>query len=99
MSLQTSRFHGQEVVNSFNIFIDTEKSSLVGDKTSQGDDVKIHFEGSTIEAKDGEIIKLSLLNFTMFNNTYMVNQNNGRFNLRGSDGTAFNQTLQIEPKN
>ena len=83
MSLQTSRFHGQEVVNSFNIFIDTEKSSLVGDKTSQGDDVKIHFEGSTIEAKDGEIIKLSLLNFTMFNNTYMVNQNNGRFNLRG----------------
>ena len=45
MALQTSRFQGQEVVNSFNIFIDTEKSSLVGDRTSQGDDVKIHFEG------------------------------------------------------
>ena len=99
MSLQTSRFQGQEVVNSFNIFIDTEKSSLVGDKTSQGDDVKIHFEGQTIEAKDGELIRISLLNFTMFNNTYMVNQNNGRFNLRGTDGTAFNKTLKIEPKN
>ena len=61
MSLQTSRFQGQEVV--------------------------------------GELIRISLLNFTMFNNTYMVNQNNGRFNLRGTDGTAFNKTLKIEPKN
>jgi hypothetical protein len=99
MSLQTSRFQGQEVVNSFNIFIDTEKSSLVGDRTSQGDDVKIHFEGQTIEAKDGELIRISLLNFTMFNNTYMVNQNNGRFNVRGTDGTAFNQTISIAHKN
>ena len=99
MALQTSRFQGQEIVNSFNIFIDTEKSSLVGDRTSQGDDVKIHFEGQTIEAKDGELIRLSLLNFTMFNNTYMVNQNNGRVNLRGTDGTAFNETITIEHKN
>ena len=99
MSLQTSRFQGQEIVNSFNIFIDTEKSSLVGDRTSQGDDVKIHFEGQTIEAKDGELIRISLLNFTMFNNTYMVNQNNGRFNVRGTDGTAFNQTVSIAHKN
>jgi len=99
MALQTSRFQGQEIVNSFNIFIDTEKSTLVGDRTSQGDDVKIHFEGQTIEAKDGELIRISLLNFTMFNNTYMVNQNNGRFNLRGSDGTAFNQTINIAYKN
>lgn len=99
MSLQTSRFQGQEVVNSFNIFIDTEKSSLVGDRTSQGDDTKIHFEGQTIEAKDGELIRISLLNFTMFNNTYMVNQNNGRFNIRGTDGTAFNETVSIAHKN
>jgi len=99
MALQTSRFQGQEIVNSFNIFIDTEKSTLVGDRTSQGDDVKIHFEGQTIEAKDGELIRISLLNFTMFNNTYMVNQNNGRFNLRGTDGTAFNKTLNIAYKN
>ena len=99
MSLQTSRFQGQEIVNSFNVFIDTEKSSLVGDRTSQGDDVKVHFEGQTIEAKDGELIRISLLDFTMFNNTYMVNQNNSRFNVRGTDGTAFNQTLSITHKN
>ena len=73
MSLQRSRFESQQVVNSFNIFIDSEKSSLVGDKQSEGDDVHIHFEGQTIESGDGENIRLSLLNFTMFNNTYMVN--------------------------
>ena len=29
----------------------------------------------------------------------MVNQNNGRFNVRGTDGTAFNQTISIAHKN
>ena len=99
MSLQTSRFQGQEIVNSFNIFIDSEKSSLVGDRTSEGDDVKIHFEGQTIEAKDGELIRISLLNFTMFNNTYMVNKNNGRINVVGTDGTPFSDTISLTPKN
>jgi hypothetical protein len=101
MSLQRSRFHGQEIVNSFNIFVDSEKSSLVGDQQSEGDDVHIHFEGQTIEAGDGENIRLSLLNFTMFNNTYMVNINNSRFNVRGSSGTslAFNNVVNIDRKN
>ena len=35
MSLQSSRYHGQEVVNSFNLFVDTEKSSVVGDGQSK----------------------------------------------------------------
>ena len=73
MSLQTSRFHGQEIVNSFNIFVDSEKASLVGDRQSKGDDIQIHFAGQSIVGNDGENIRLSLLNFTMFNNTYMVN--------------------------
>ena len=101
MALQRSRFHGQEVINSFNIFVDSEKSSLVGDKQSEGDDVHIHFEGQTIEAADGENIRLSLLNFTMFNNTYMVNINNSRFNVRGASGTApsFLDVVNIDRKN
>ena len=36
------RFSDQQVVNSFNLFIDTEKSSVIGDSASRGDDVKIH---------------------------------------------------------
>jgi len=101
MSLQRSRFEGQQVVNSFNIFIDSEKSSLVGDKQSEGDDVHIHFEGQTIEAGDGENIRLSLLNFTMFNNTYMVNINNSRFNVRGVSlsNPSFIDVVDIDRKN
>ena len=101
MSLQRSRFHGQEVVNSFNLFVDSEKSTLVGDKQSSGDDVHIHFEGQTIEAGDGENIRLSLLNFTMFNNTHMVNINNSRFNIRGASGTtsSFLDVVNIDRKN
>ena len=101
MSLQRSRFEGQQVVNSFNIFVDSEKSSLVGDRQSEGDDVHIHFEGQTIEAADGENIRLSLLNFTMFNNTYMVNVNNSQFIVRGVSGTnpTFDTTLNIDRKN
>lgn len=101
MSLQRSRFEGQQVVNSFNIFVDSEKSTLVGDKQSDGDDVHIHFEGQTIEAGDGENIRLSLLNFTMFNNTYMININNSRFNVRGASGTtpSFLDVVNIDRKN
>ena len=101
MSLQRSRFEVQQITNSFNIFIDSEKSSLVGDKQSKGDDVHIHFEGQTIEAGDGENIRLSLLNFTMFNNTYMININNSRFNVRGASGTnpTFLDVVNIDRKN
>ena len=101
MALQRSRFHGQEIVNSFNIFVDSEKSSLVGDRQSKGDDVHLHFEGNTLEAGDGENIRLSLLNFTMFNNIYMVNINNSRFNVRGASGTtpSFLDVVNIDRKN
>lgn len=101
MSIQSSRFHGQEVVNSFNIFVDSEKSSVVGDKQSKGDDIHIHFEGQTIEAGDGENIRLSLLNFTMFNNLYHININNSRFNVRGSSSAeaSFLNVVNIDRKN
>jgi hypothetical protein len=101
MALQRSRFHGQEIVNSFNIFVDSEKSSLVGDRQSKGDDLHLHFEGNTLEAGDGENIRLSLLNFTMFNNIYMININNSRFNVRGASGTtpSFLDVVNIDRKN
>ena len=76
MSLQSSRFEKADIVNSFNIFLDSEKASLVGDRQSEGDNVEIHFEGNSIEAHDGEILRLSLLNFTCYNNIYHVNGNN-----------------------
>lgn len=81
------RFSDQQVVNSFNLFIDTEKSSVIGDSASRGDDVKIHLEGSSIIANDGEMIRMTLTNFEMFNNLYNVDENNSRFETRCSTTT------------
>ena len=72
MSLQTARFEGEQVVNSFNLFIDSEKTNLLAHGNNKGDELDIHLEGNSVEAQDGEIIRLSLLNFNMFNNIYIV---------------------------
>ena len=45
----TPRFEGQQIVNSINLFVDTERASLVGDAQSKGDNVHYGFEGNTIE--------------------------------------------------
>ncbi len=102
MSIHNSRFQGQEIVNSFNMFIDTEKSSIVGDRQSKGDDVQIHFEGQSVVGGDGENIRLSLLNFNMFNNIYQINIHNSRFIVRGTasvqNGTGDFIELQAIPR-
>jgi hypothetical protein len=43
MSIHSSRFEKGDIVNSFNIFLDSEKASLVGDRVSEGDNVKLTF--------------------------------------------------------
>jgi hypothetical protein len=88
MSIHSSRFESQDVVNSFNIFLDSEKATLVGDTQSHGDHVKLHFEGNSIEANDGEIIRLSLLNFTMYNNVYHINANNNKVKIYAGGSTS-----------
>ena len=96
MSLQSSRFESQQIVNSFNIFCDTEKTDLYGKGNTKGDDITINFEGNTIEAGDGEIIRLSLTNFNMFNNIYNVNVNNSKFRVRvQSGGSTISDSIMI----
>jgi hypothetical protein len=75
---QSSRFEGQQVVNSINFFIDSERSSIVGDTQSKGDDIHNGFEGNTIECKDGEVIRLSLVDFHMPNNQYNIDARNSQ---------------------
>lgn len=79
-----SRFGGQSVVNSFNLFVDTERTNICGDHSSTGDDVNIHFEGSSIIANEGELIKLTLTNFSMYNNSYGVDVNNDKITTQSS---------------
>lgn len=88
MSLHNSRFQTQDIVNSFNLFLDSEKASLVGDQQSEGDKVRLHFEGNSIEANDGEILRLSLVNFTMYNNIYHINGNNNTLKLFAGGTTS-----------
>jgi hypothetical protein len=87
---QSSRFEGQQVVNSINFFVDSERSSVVGDTQSKGDDVHYGFEGNTIECKDGEVIRLSLVDFHMPNNQYNIDARNSQATLICSvNGTAM----------
>ena len=78
----TPRFEGQQTVNSFNLYIDSERSNIVGDKQSRGDNVHYNFEGNTVEARDGEIMKLSLVDFHMPNNFYNVEIKNSLARIR-----------------
>jgi hypothetical protein len=66
------RYEGQQTVNAFNLFIDSERSNIVGDKQSRGDNVHYNFEGNTVECRDGEVMRLSLVDFQMPNNFYNV---------------------------
>jgi hypothetical protein len=74
----TSRFEGQQIVNSINFFVDSERSAVVGDTQSKGDDLLLGFEGNTIECKDGEVIRLSLVDFHMPNNQYNIDARNSQ---------------------
>ena len=78
---QNSRFEGQQIVNSINLFVDSERSNIVGDTQSRGDNVHYAFEGNTIECKDGEVIRLSLVDFHMPNNQYNIDARNSQATL------------------
>jgi hypothetical protein len=89
-----ARFEGQQITNSINLFIDTERASIVGDKQSRGDNLHYGFEGNTIECKDGEVIRLSLVDFYMPNNQYTIDAKNSMATLKCTiNGTAMSAGL------
>jgi len=101
MSIQQSRFEGQQVLNAFNIFIDSEKGAKYGDNANKGDDYNMHFEGLNIEADAGSLIRLTLLDFTMMNNLYDIDHNNRRFTITGTGDSAvsFDEVINMPIKN
>ena len=85
-----ARFEGQQVINSLNFFVDSQRASIVGDKQSLGDNVHYGFEGNTIECKDGEVMRLSLVDFYMPNNQYNIDGKNSQATIICSiGGTAM----------
>lgn len=100
MSLQKSRYESQSIVNSYNLFIDSGKAAVVGDGQSTGDNYLVHLGDNAIMAEDGEIIRMSLVNFNMFNNIYMVNLNNCKFRVTSDIGGTVRATeVNIPRKN
>jgi hypothetical protein len=100
MSLATSRFSKVDFVNSFNLFLSSDKAKIVSNKQSKGDDLQVELEGNQVRAGDGEVIRLSLINFNMFNNIYDVNENNRRFVLRcGGAVDITNTTIKLPMEN
>ena len=100
-SLHKSSYHKSDIVNSFNIFVDTDRINSQH-ASDTGDSINIHLEGQAIEARDGEIIRITLTNFTMFNNLYMVDNNNNTYEIAHKVGVgSFVQSgaLTIESKN
>jgi hypothetical protein len=91
----TPRYEGQDVVNAFNLYIDSERSNVVGDKQSRGDNVHYNFEGNTVECRDGEVMKMSLVDFHMPNNFYNVETKNSfaRIKITGGGATGSNIDL------
>lgn len=77
------RFENQQIVNSFNLFVDSESAIIQGDTQSRGDDVHIQFEGNSVEAQDGEVIRMTLKEFSMPNTMYMIDLNNSRGVVKG----------------
>jgi hypothetical protein len=100
MSVATSRYSKVDYVNSFNLFLSSDKATIVGNQQSKGDDLQVELEGNQVRAGDGEVIRMSLVNFNMFNNIYDVNENNRRFVLRCGGATDItNTTIKLAMKN
>jgi len=91
----TPRYEGQDVVSAFNLYIDSERSNVVGDKQSKGDNVHYNFEGNTVECRDGEVMKISLVDFHMPNNFYNVETKNSFARLKLTGGGATGSQLDL----
>ena len=67
----------QTVVNSVNLFIDTRQlDEANGEK---GDDMTLQLGQESLEAGDGQMLRLTMTEFSMYNVLHMVNSNNYKF--------------------
>ena len=74
-----------EVVNSYNVYIDTERNIS---STSKGDDVMLALSQTPITCQDNQYIRLTLQSFSMYKSFTNVNINNNLFRLNGDFGAG-----------
>ena len=62
--LAQSQGFRQDVVNSFNLFIDSAKD--VGGAAGKGDSFSLQLGADSIEAQNGQLLRLTLTDFSMY---------------------------------
>ena len=85
---------GENVVSSFNLFIDTDRGSPGSNST--GDDYQLNLNSVNLDADKGQIIRMTVNNFSMYKCFTNVNAHNSRFTLRTNQGTT---SLNLPHKN
>ena len=69
---------GTEVVNSYNIFLDTERNI---NATSDGNDLMLSLNQTPITCSSNQYIRLTLQSFSMYKSFTNVNTNNNVFRI------------------
>ena len=77
-----------EVINSYNIFLDTERNL---NATSDGDSINLSLNQTPITCSDNQYIRLTLQSFSMYKSFTNVNPNNNIFRIT-NDGAVTAQT-------
>jgi len=86
----------EQIVSSFNVFVDSDRGSP--NSISKGDDYHLNLTGVNLDAEKGQIIRLTVNNFSMYKTFTNVNAHNSKFILRNSQVTTGTQ-LELPPKN
>jgi len=84
----------EQIVSSFNIFVDSDRGSP--NSISKGDDYHLNLTGVNLDAEKGQIIRLTVNNFSMYKTFTNVNAHNSKFILRNSQATT---QLELPHKN
>jgi len=83
----------EEVVNSYNFYIDTERYIPAGTK---GDNTTFSLNQNPITCSDNQFIRLTLQSFSMYKSFTNVNPNNNIFHLTGTSGAgAFDENVPL----
>lgn len=86
----------EQIVSSFNVFVDSDRGTP--NSISKGDDYHLNLTGVNIDAEKGQIMRLTVNNFSMYKSFTNVNAHNSKFILRNSKVTAGTQ-LELPHKN
>jgi hypothetical protein len=86
----------EQIVSSFNVYIDSDRGSP--NSISKGDDYHLNLTGVNLDAEKGQIMRLTVNNFSMYKSFTNVNAHNSKFILRRNPVPAYTQ-LELPHKN